>query len=96
MSKKREIFESVITSSFSNSAFVDFAKEFFTGLQLVAPNMQNRVYSSFNNYVENYCHIGNYEGKDGEKVAVLSVCLKNEDMVNRSRYPEKLCKTAYG
>lgn len=85
MSKKREMFENVITSAFSNSAFVDFSKEFFTGLQLVAPNMQNKVYSSYNNYVEHYCHIGNYEGKDGEKVAVLAVCLKNEDMVNRSR-----------
>lgn len=85
MSKKREIFENVITKPFSNSAFVEFAKEFFTGLQLVAPNVQNNVYSSFNNYVDHYCHIGNYEGRDGERVAVLAVCLRNEDMVNRSR-----------
>ena len=79
MSRKSEIFESVLTSAYENSAFVGFVQE------LVAPNAYKKVYNNFSYYVDRYYHIGNYTGNDGGKIAIFSVALKKGDSVERAR-----------
>ena len=85
MSRKSEIFESVLTSAYDNSAFVGFVQELLNNVELVAPNAYKKVYNNFSYYVDGYYHIGNYTGNDGGKIAIFSVALKKGDSVERAR-----------
>lgn len=85
MSRKSEIFESVLTSAYENSAFVGFVQELLNNVELVAPNAYKKVYNNFSYYVDGYYHIGNYTGNDGGKIAIFSVALKKGDSVERAR-----------
>lgn len=85
MSRKSEIFESVLTSAYENSAFVGFVQELLNNVELVAPNAYKKIYNNFSYYVDGYYHIGNYTGNDGGKIAIFSVALKKGDSVERAR-----------
>lgn len=85
MSRKSEIFESVLTSAYDNNAFVGFVQELLNNVELVAPNAYKKVYNNFSYYVDGYYHIGNYTGNDGGKIAIFSVALKKGDSVERAR-----------
>jgi len=52
MSRKSEIFESVLTSAYENSAFVGFVQELLNNVELVAPNAYKKVYNNFSYYVD--------------------------------------------
>lgn len=85
MSRKEDIFKSVLTNPYNNDNFVGFAKEFLNNVELVAPNRYVKEYSNFQTFVNGYFHIGNYISDDGDKMAVLSVCLNRGDTVERAR-----------
>ena len=85
MSRKSEIFESVLTSAYDNNAFVGFVQELLNNVELVAPNAYKKVYNNFSYYVDGYYHIGNYTGNDGGKIAIFSVALKKGDSVEHAR-----------
>lgn len=85
MSRKSEIFESVLTSAYDNNAFVGFVQELLNNVELVAPNAYKKIYNNFSYYVDGYYHIGNYTGNDGGKIAIFSVALKKGDSVERAR-----------
>lgn len=85
MSRKSEIFESVLTNPFNNDSFVGFIKEFLNNVQLVAPTRYNKECSNLSFYVDGYFHIGNYISDEDDKIAIFSVCLKKGDAVERAR-----------
>lgn len=85
MSRKEDIFKSVLTNSYNNDNFVGFVKELLNNVELVAPNRYVKEYSNFQTFVNGYFHIGNYISDDGDKMAVLSVCLNRGDTVERAR-----------
>lgn len=85
MSRKTDIFEAVLTNPYSHSSFVDFVREFLNDMEMVAPTQYKKIYNNFSYYVDGYYHIGNYQGDNGEKIAVFSVALKKGDSVERSR-----------
>lgn len=85
MSRKTDIFEEVLTSPYNHNSFVDFVREFLNDLDMVAPTQYKKIYNNFSYYVDGYYHIGNYQGDNGEKIAVFSVALKKGDSVERSR-----------
>lgn len=85
MSRKLEIFESVLTSPFNNDSFVGFVREFLNNVELIAPTRYNKEYSNFSFYVDGYYHIGNYISDDNDKIAIFSVCLNRGDTVERAR-----------
>ena len=85
MSRKSEIFESVLTSAYDNNAFVGFVQELLNNVELVAPKAYKKIYNNFSYYVDGYYHIGNYTGNDGGKIAIFSVALKKGDSVERAR-----------
>ena len=45
MSRKSEIFESVLTSAYDNNAFVGFVQELLNNVELVAPNAYKKAVS---------------------------------------------------
>lgn len=85
MSRKTDIFEAVLTNPYNHSSFVDFVREFLNDMEMVAPTQYKKIYNNFSYYVDGYYHIGNYQGDNGEKIAVFSVVLKKGDSVERSR-----------
>ena len=85
MSRKSDIFESVLTNPYKHDLFIDFVREFLNDVTLVAPTQYKKVFNNFSYYVDGYYHIGNYQGDDGEKIAVFSVALKKGDSVERAR-----------
>lgn len=85
MSRKTDIFESVLTSSYNHTSFVDFVREFLNDMDMVAPTQYKKIYNNFSYYVDGYYHIGNYQGDNGEKIAIFSVALRKGDSVERSR-----------
>lgn len=85
MSRKTDIFEAVLTSAYNHSSFIDFVREFLNDMDMVAPTQYKKIYNNFSYYVDGYYHIGNYQGDNGEKIAVFSVALKKGDSVERSR-----------
>lgn len=82
---KIEKFEKVLTSAYKNAEFVEFVREFFNIVDMVAPTRYNKEYSNFSLYVDGYYHIGNYISDDGDKIAIFSVCLNKGDTVERAR-----------
>ena len=85
MSRKQEIFQAVLTNPYNNDNFVAFVREFLNNVEMVAPNRYVEVRSNFSFYVNGYYHIGNYISDDGDKIAVISVCLNRGDTVERAR-----------
>ena len=51
MSRKSEIFESVLTSAYDNNAFVGFVQELLNNVELVAPNAYKKVYNNFSSSI---------------------------------------------
>lgn len=54
-------------------------------MDMVAPTQYKKIYNNFSYYVDGYYHIGNYQGDNGEKIAIFSVALRKGDSVERSR-----------
>lgn len=85
MSRKTDVFESVLTNPYRHDAFVDFVRELLNNVDMVAPTQYKKIFNNFSFYVDGYYHIGNYEGDDNEKIAIISVALKKGDSVERAR-----------
>ncbi|MEG1294355.1 MAG: hypothetical protein RSD33_09195, partial [Clostridium sp.] len=84
MSRKSDVFESVLTNPYKHESFIDFVREFLNDVTLVAPTQYKKVFNNFSYYVDGYYHIGNYQGDD-EKIAIFTVALKKGDSVERAR-----------
>lgn len=85
MNRKQEIFQSVLINPYNNDSFVAFVRELLNNVEMVAPNRYVEVRSNFSFYVNGYYHIGNYTSDDGDKIAIISVCLNRGDTVERAR-----------
>lgn len=85
MNRKQEIFQTVLTNPYNNDNFIGFVREFLNNVEMVAPNRYVEVRSNFSFYVNGYYHIGNYISDDGDKIAVIAVCLNRGDTVERAR-----------
>ena len=83
--QKRMIFEGTLTQPFNHDGYVKFLREFLDNMQIVAPNKELKPYSTFSAGIDHYNHIGNYVGKDKNKVALFSVCLKNDKNLENAR-----------
>ena len=51
----------------------------------VAPDKDLKPYNTFSSAIESYRHIGNYEDKANNKVALFTVCLKNDKNLENAR-----------
>lgn len=82
---KRKIFEGTLTQAYDHDRYVLFLRELLDNMQMVAPNMEVKPYSTFSAAIDHYRHIGKYTGKDNNRVALFSVCLKNDKNVENAR-----------
>ncbi len=82
---KRERFVNTLTSAYKQEDYVLFLKELLVNMQIVAPNKDIKPWNTFSAAVDHYNHIGNYVGDDGKKVALFSVCLRNDKNIENAR-----------
>ena len=83
--QKQKIFEGTLTQAFDHDRYVKFLRELLDNMQIVAPNKELRPWNTFSAAVDHYRHIGNYVGEDNNKVALFSVCLKNDKNLENAR-----------
>ncbi len=83
--KKRQIFEETLTEVFDHERYLKFLRELLPNIQMVAPNREVPPYNTFSAAVEHYRHIANYTGEDNSKIALFSVCLKNDKNLENAR-----------
>ena len=99
MSTLVERIETILTSEYSVQNYVEFVREVFAGIELVAPDRIRKEYSNFSSHIAASSHIGNYIFPDGKKLIVFSVQLLNKTYVEGSRstqrsYAKKLIENA--
>lgn len=83
--QKKKIFEGTLTQPYDHERYVQFLRELLDNMKLVAPNKEVKPWSTFSAAIDHYKHIGNYVGEDNNKVALFSVCLKNDKNIENSR-----------
>ncbi len=83
--RKREIFVGTLTAPFDANRYQMFLRELLDNMQLVAPNKDIKPWNTFSAAIDHYNHIGNYIGEDNNKVALFSICLKNDKSVENAR-----------
>ena len=82
---KRKIFVETLTQPFNHERYENFLKELLNNVRLIDPNNDIPLYNTFSSAINNYRHIGVYEGDDKNKIALFSVCLKNDKKVENAR-----------
>ena len=82
--KKRTIFEETLTQAYSYESYRRFLGELLNHVQF-KPQIAKEPYNVFSAAIKNYVHIGDYEGGDHQKIALFSVCLKNDKSIENAR-----------
>ena len=83
--QKQKIFEGTLTKAFDHDRYLQFLRELLDNMQVVAPNKEVKPWNTFSAAIDHYRHIGNYVGEDKNKVALFSVCLKNDKNLENAR-----------
>ncbi len=83
--QKLKIFEGTLTQAFDHDRYVQFLRELLDNMRIVAPNREVKPWNTFSAAIDHYRHIGNYVGEDKKKVALFSVCLKNDKNLENAR-----------
>ena len=81
--------EEILKSEYSVQNYVELMTEILDGLQTVAPNKKNRVFSNYSSHILGYSHIGTYNSPDKKKIIVMSVELKQLAYVENSRTTQR-------
>mgnify|MGYP000954564634 CR=1 FL=1 len=82
--KKRTIFEETLTQAYAYESYRRFLGELLNHVQF-KPQIPEEPFSTFSVAIKNYVHIGDYEGGDHQKIALFSVCLKNDKSIENAR-----------
>jgi adenine-specific DNA-methyltransferase len=81
--KKR--FTDTLTGPYDHQTFILFLKELLNDVQIVNPDRLIQPYNTFSVAISGYYHIGNFTGKNGSKIALFSVELKNNKNLENAR-----------
>lgn len=87
--QKQKNFEKTLTSKFNHDDYVQFLRELLDNMKIVAPNREVKPWNTFSSAIDHYRHIGNYTGEDNKKVALFSVCLKNDKNLVNARSKQR-------
>ena len=83
--QKKKRFKDTLQSAYDHKSYILFIRELLNDIQIVAPDKRIQTYDTFGAAVEHYYHIGNYVGDDKNKIALFSVCLKNDKSLENAR-----------
>ena len=81
--------ETILTSEYSTTNFVELMQEIFDSMKIVAPNNFQEERSNFSSHIVGRIHVGNYTAPEGKKIAIFAVQLKKENYVEGSRSTQR-------
>lgn len=82
---RRKRFTDTLTGPYDHQTFILFLKELLNDVQIVNPDRLIQPYNTFSVAINGYYHIGNFTGKNGSKIALFSVELKNNKNLENAR-----------
>lgn len=77
--------ENILKDEYSAANFVDFIREIFPSVKIIAPDSFHKEYTNFSSHIEGSFHVGNYEDPDGKKLIIHSVRLIKKTYVENAR-----------
>ncbi len=81
--------ESILTSEYTTSNFVELMQEIFDSMTIVAPNNFRKEFSNFSSHIVGSSHIGNYTTPENNKISIFAVQLIKENYVESSRSTQR-------
>lgn len=81
--------ESILHSSYHTKNYVDFIREVFPGVRIVAPDKFNKEYSNFSSHIEGYIHIGTFQAPDKKKILIMAVQQRKAGYVENARSTQR-------
>ena len=82
---KKQTFVNTLRSGYKKEEYTRFLREMLNNVEIKAPDKEIIPYNTFSAAVEYYTHIGYYTGSDKKRVALFSVCLKDDNKVENAR-----------
>lgn len=82
---KKQTFVNTLRSGYNKDDYIRFLREMLNNVEIKAPDKEIIPYNTFSAAVEYYAHIGYYTGSDKKRVALFSVCLKDDNKVENAR-----------
>ena len=82
---KKQTFVNTLRSGYKKEEYIRFLREMLNNVEIKAPDKEIIPYNTFSAAVEYYTHIGYYTGSDKKRVALFSVCLKDDNKVENAR-----------
>ena len=81
--------ESILHSSYHTKNYVDFIREIFPGVRIVAPDKLNKEYSNFSSHIEGYIHVGTFQTPDKKKILIMAVQQRKAGYVENARSTQR-------
>ena len=81
--------ESILHSSYHTKNYVDFIREIFPGVRIVAPDKFNKEYSNFSSHIEGYIHVGTFQTPDKKKILIMAVQQRKAGYVENARSTQR-------
>ena len=81
--------ESILHSSYHTKNYVDFIREIFPGVRIVAPDKFNKEYSNFSSHIEGYLHVGTFQTPDKKKILIMAVQQRKAGYVENARSTQR-------
>lgn len=81
--------ESILRETYNTKNYVDFIREIFPDVHLVAPDKLNREFSNFASYIEGSAHVGTFQTPDKKKIIIMAVQLKKAGYVESARSTQR-------
>ena len=82
---KKQTFVNTLRSGYKKEEYIRFLREMLNNVEIKAPDKEIIPYNTFSAAVEYYTHIGYYTGSDKKRVALFSVCIKDDNKVENAR-----------
>lgn len=81
--------ESILHSPYHTKNYLDFIREIFPGLRIVAPDKFNKEYSNFSSHIEGYIHVGTFQTPDKKKILIMAVQQRKASYVENARSTQR-------
>jgi len=81
--------EAILHSAYDTKNYVDFIREVFPNVRIVAPDKFNKEFSNFSSHIEGSIHVGTFQTPDGKKIIIMAVQQKKAGYVENARSTQR-------
>lgn len=82
---KKQTFVNTLRSGYKKEDYIRFLREMLNNVEIIAPDKEIKPFNTFSAAVEYYTHIGYYTASDKKRVALFSICLRDDNKVENAR-----------